>query len=150
MVNSKTSLKNRAFGIPIKLDELLQLYSTREGISVSQMIRISVKEKIDQLIIEEEKFWMKLEDERVDEILLHLIEYLQSRSCGEGYNICKHSKIWKKNYDENFQRTSDFCNDLQIELNGFLKKIEADFKRTFNCECELYHALINKGYSDDM
>jgi len=144
MVNSKTLLKNRVFGISLELDELLKLYSSREGVSLSQLIRTSLEEKIDKLMIEEEKFWQEISKDKLAEILNSLTDYLNSKFSGDESLICEHSSIWENNYDENFTHTKEFCIDLQIELNAFLKRIESDFEATFDCECRLYEILMDR------
>ena len=144
MVNSKTLLKNRVFGISHELDELLQLYSSREGVSLSQLIRTSLEEKIVKLMIEEEKFWQEISTDKLTEILNSLTGYLDPKLSGDEQLICEHSSIWENNYDENFTHTKEFCKNLQIELNAFMKRIESDFQTTFDCECELYKTLMDR------
>ena len=77
------------------------------------------------------------------------MEYLNSKFSGGDSRTCEHSSIWENNYDENFTHTKEFCKDLQIELNAFLKRIEGDFKTTFDCECELYETLKNRSNDDE-
>ena len=144
MVNSKTLLKNRVFGISHELDELLQLYSSREGVSLSHLIRTSLEEKIEKLGIEEEKFWQEIPAEKLAEILNSLTDYLSSKLSSDEPLICGHSSIWENNHEENFQLTRNFCRELQIELNGFLKRVEAEFKSIFDCECGLYKKLMDR------
>ena len=144
MSNNKSLDKNRVFGIAYEMDELLKLYSSREGVSISLLIRMALDEKLKKFMFEEKKFWMELSEKKLDEILVSLTDYLDSKFSGGGTRICEHSTIWEKNYDENFTHTKEFCKDLQIELNAFLKRIESDFKTTFDCECGLYETLMNR------
>jgi len=149
MANSKLLKRNRVFGISDELDDLLKLYSSRKGVSLSELIRISVSEKIEKLRIEEEKFWRKLSADKLDEILSSLTGYLDLKLSGNEHQICEHSSLWGNNYEENFTHTKEFCRDLQIELNAFLKRIETDFYTTCDCECQLYEILKNRGNSDE-
>ena len=149
MANSKLLKRNRVFGISDELDDLLKLYSSRKGVSLSELIRISVNEKIEKLRIEEEKFWRKLSADKLDEILSTLTGYLDLKLSGNEPIICEHSSLWENNYDENFKHTREFCKDLQIELNGFMKRIETDFYTTCDCECQLYEILKNRGNNDE-
>ena len=140
MANNKSLLKNRVFGISDDMDELLKLYSSRKGVSLSELIRICVSEKIEKLQREEQKFWREMSADKMDEVLVSLTDYLGTKLSG----ICEHSSIWENNYDENFTHTKEFCKDLQIELNAFLKRIESDFKAIFDCECQLYENLKDR------
>ena len=149
MVNSKPALKNRVFGISVEQDELLKLYSSRKGISISELIRICVSQKIEKLKIEEEKFWRKLSVNKLDEILSSLTDYLNLKLSGNDPRVCEHSSLWENNYDVNFTHTKKFCRNLQIELNAFMKRIEADFQIDFGCECELYENLKNRRNNED-
>ena len=144
MANSKLLTRNRVFGISQELDELLKLYSSREGISISLLIRMALDEKLKKFMHEEKKFWMELSEKKLSEILVSLTDYLDSKFSGNELLTCEHSNIWENNYDENFTHTKEFCKDLQIELNAFLKRIEADFKMTFDCECCLYETLMDR------
>ena len=149
MANSKLLTRNRVFGIAYEMDELLKLYSLREGISISLLIRMAIDEKLKKFMLEEKKFWMELSEKKLDEILVSLTDYLDSKLSGNESLTCEHSTIWEKNYDENFTHTKEFCKDLQIELNAFLKRIESDFKTIFDCECELYETLMGRRNSDE-
>lgn len=144
MVNSKLLTKNRVFGISDEMDDLLKLYSCREGVSLSEMIRISLKEKVEKLRLEEEKFWLEMPTFKLREILNTLTDHLDSELSSNGSGNCEHSTIWENNHSENFEHTRDFCHELQIELHAFLKRIETDFKMTFDCECGLYEKLMER------
>ncbi|EKE06260.1 MAG: hypothetical protein ACD_19C00026G0005, partial [uncultured bacterium] len=119
MANSKLLTKNRVFGISIELDELLELYSQRLGISLSKFVRDSLEEKIEKLKREEQKFWREMSTDKIDEIILSLMKYLDSKFSSGDSQTCEHSSIWENNYDEYFTHTKEFCKDLQIELNAF-------------------------------
>ena len=149
MSNSKLLTSNRVFGISIELDELLKLYSQRLGISLSKFVRVSLEEKIEKLNREEQKFWREMSADKIDEIILLLMKFLDSKFSGGDSQTCEHSSIWENNYDENFTHTKEFCKDLQIELNAFLKRIESDFKTTFDCECQLYKTLRDRSNDDE-
>ena len=144
MANNKSLLKNRVFGISDDMDELLKLYSSRKGVSLSELIRICVSEKIEKLQREEQKFWREMSADKMDEVLVSLTDYLNSKLSGNEQQICEHSSIWENNHDENFTHTKEFCRDLQIEINAFLKRIELDFTTTFDCECQLYENLKDR------
>lgn len=149
MANSKLLTKNRVFGISEEQDELLKLYSSRKGISISKLIRDSVSEKIEKLKVEEEKFWRKLSIDKLEEILSSLTDYLDSKLSGNDPRICGHSSLWENSYDENYTHTKEFCRDMKIELSAFMKRIEADFYTSCDCECQLYEILKNRGNSED-
>ena len=149
MANSKLLKKNRVFGISDDMDDLLKLYSSRQGVSLSELIRICVSEKIEKLQREEQKFWREMSADKIDEVLVSLKDYLDSKLSGNDPRICEHSSIWENNYDENFTHTKEFCKDLQIEINAFLKRIESDFQTTFDCECQFYETLINRSNDNE-
>ena len=149
MANNKVLKKNRVFGISDDMDDLLKLYSSRKGISISKLIRNSVSEKIEKLKREEQKFWREMSADKISEVLLSLTDYLHSKLSGNETLICQHSRIWENNYDENFTHTKEFCKDLQIELNAFLKRIESDFQTTFDCECQLYETLKTRSNDNE-
>jgi hypothetical protein len=144
MVNSKPLLKNRVFGILEEQDELLKLYSSRKGVSISKLIRISVKEKMDQLMIEEEKFWMELSERKMANIYSSLKEYLDSNHL-ESSEYCGHGSIFSIDSEENFNYTKEFCKELQIEFSAFLSRAESDFGMGFDCECQIYEELVRRG-----
>ena len=116
--------------------------------SLSELIRICIKEKMEKLQREEQKFWREMSADKIDEVLVSLTDYFNSKLSGNDPRICKHSRIWENNYDENFTHTKEFCKNLQIELNAFLKRIESDFQTTFDCECELYETLMDRRNSN--
>lgn len=149
MANNKGFKKNRVFGISDEMDDLLKLYSTRKKVSLSELIRSSVNEKIERLKREEEKFWREMSADKINEVLVSLTDHLNSKLSGNEEQTCEHSSIWENVYHENFKHTREFCKELQIELNAFLKRIEGDFKTTFDCECELYKTLMNGDNRDD-
>jgi len=149
MANSKLLTKNRVFGISIELDELLKLYCQRLGISLSKFVRVSLEEKLDKLNREEQNFWMEMSADKIDEIILSLMKYLDSKFSDSDSQTCEHSNIWENNDDENFMHTKKFCKGLQIELNAFLKRIETNFKKTFDCECQLYKTLKDRSNRDE-
>lgn len=146
MILPRSILKNRVFGIPEELDENVRLYSAREGISMSQLIRISIKEKISRLIAEDEKFWLNLEDKKFAEVLGELTEFLTKKYNENDGQLCGHSSstIWGNRPQNNFKYLREFCRELQIEYRAFLKRIEVDFGAMFSCECELYNLLNNR------
>jgi len=131
------------------MDDLLKLYSSRKGISISKLIRICVSEKIEKLQREEQKFWREMSADKIDEVLVSLTDYLESKLSGNEPLICSHSSIWENNYEENLTHTKEFCKDLQIELNAFMQRIESDFKTTFDCECGLYEILMDRRDSNE-
>ena len=149
MANNKVLKKNRVFGISDDMDDLLKLYSSRKGVSLSELIRICVSEKIEKLQREEQKFWREMSVDKIDEVLVSLTGYLNSKLSGGEQQTCEHSSIWENNYDENFTHTKEFCRELQIELNGFLKRIEPDFQTTFDCECQLYETLMDRSNDNE-
>ena len=149
MANSKLLTKNRVFGISYELDELLKLYSQRMDISISKFVRVSLEEKIEKLKREEQKFWREMSADKIDEVLVSLTDYLNSKLSGGEQQTCEHSSIWENNYDENFTHTKEFCKSLQIELNAFLKRIESNFQTTFDCECELYETLMGRSNDNE-
>jgi hypothetical protein len=149
MTNNKGFKKNRVFGISDNMDELLKLYSSRKGVSLSELIRICIKEKMEKLQREEQKFWREMSADKIDEVLVSLTDYLNSKLSGGEQQTCEHSSIWENNYDENFTHTKEFCKSLQIELNAFLKRIESNFQTTFDCECELYETLMGRSNDNE-
>ncbi len=148
MANKNPLTKNRVFAISNATDELLRLYSSREGLSLSEMIRLSVEEKIGKFKLEDEMFWKDLPADRFNEILTELTGYLDEHLADNGRVICTHNDIWQKNNHENFRHTKDFCRELHIEWQTFLKRIEQDEQGEFRCECQLYEILKNQRSKD--
>jgi len=89
VMSNRKPLKNRVFGISKELDELLNLYSQRMEISLSEFIRNSIEEKIEKLKQEEQKFWVELPEKKMTDILSSLTEYLCSKISDEDLENCK-------------------------------------------------------------
>lgn len=135
--------KNRVFGVSKELDDLLRLYSQREGISVSKFIRTVLIERIENLKKEEENFWMEFSEGKMTELISSLSNYLSSRISINPKN-CNHGAIFTKDISKNFKHTKEFCENLHIEFLSFLNRVESDFKLSFDCECELYGNIKNE------
>ena len=141
MTNNKSIKKSRVFGISEEMDDLLILYSSKENVSFSKLIRSSLREKLEKLKLEEEKFWSELPSNKLNEILLSLTEYLNSKLKENESQHCEHSNLWEDNYNLDFEYTKKFCSELQIELRSFMKRVEAEFQNKFDCECKLLETL---------
>lgn len=138
-MDNKKPLKGRGIGISDEMYDLMKLYSTRNGMSLSEFVRSALDKKIEKLKTEEEKFWSEISADKVTELLKSLSEYLEPK-----ISSCDHNTIFRKDLPKNFKNTREFCQDLQIEFSAFLKRVESDLAMTFDCECELKNELINR------
>lgn len=150
----KRKMLNRQVGVMFSDQdyEILEHFTKRENITLSEFIRNNVMKYLDQFILEEKEMWNAMQGETFTQLVHELKGYLKHhlRKNDKGQYECKNNHYYKslsfdqKDPGERFDHTIGFCKELNILFPVFSKVLFKNLGQQFNCDCHLLNSLIKK------
>lgn len=132
--------------------ESIEFFASKEGLSVSEFIRNTTMERLEQYLIKEKELLENMDDEMLTRLLTDLATYLKRWLSKDerGQYICKHSHYIKhqnaKNGElgERYEHTINFCREVNVLFSLFLKKIVGYVGSNLDCDCAILNELCEK------